>query len=190
MAMKFPAEIKGRLYETIVPVKCGSNRGTAFFIKDDTLLTARHILEDYAVDNEEVFIQFGNKDIKCQVEYIAKEEDPVDVIVLRTDKYKHEQCLPLLSAVFNEERPLCILGYPKELVNGKDLVSIDVHDRIGTTKQEFDTAVVRTDSLKLESYKGFSGSPVLNEKGSVVGITLKRLYGGLGYCSVIVLKNC
>lgn len=98
--MKFPAEIKGRLYETIVPVKCGSNRGTAFFIKDDTLLTARHILEDYAVDNEEVFIQVGNKDIKCQVEYIAKEEDPVDVIVLRTDKYKHEQCLPLLSAVF------------------------------------------------------------------------------------------
>lgn len=189
MAMKFPAEIKGRLYETIVPVKCGSNRGTAFFIKDDTLLTARHILEDYAVDNEEVFVQFGNKDIKCQVEYIAKEEDPVDVIVLRTDKYKHEQCLPLLSAVFNEERPLCILGYPKELVNGKDLVSIDVHDRIGTTKQEFDTAVVRTDSLKLESYKGFSGSPVLNEKGSVVGITLKQLYGGLGYCSVNSIKE-
>jgi hypothetical protein len=189
MAMKFPAEIRDRLYEAIVPVKCGSNRGTAFFIKDDTLLTARHILEDYAVDNEEVFIQVDNKSIKSQVEYIAEEGDPVDVVVLRIDKYKHEQCLPLLSAVFNEERPLCIIGYPKELVNGKELVSIDVHDRIGTTKQEFDTAVVRTDSLKLESYKGFSGSPVLNEKGSVIGITLKQLYGGLGYCSVNSIKE-
>ena len=189
MAMKFPAEIRDRLYATIVPVKCGSNRGTAFFIKDDTLLTARHILGDYAVDNEEVFIQVDNKSITCQIEYIAAEEDPVDVVVLRTDKYKHEQYLPLLSAVFNEERPLCIVGYPKELVNGKELVSIDVHDRIGTTKQEFDTAVVRTDSLELESYKGFSGSPVLNEKGSVIGITLKQLYGGLGYCSVNCIKE-
>ena len=42
--MKFPIEIKKRLYGAIVPVKCGSNRGTAFFINQDTLLTARHIL--------------------------------------------------------------------------------------------------------------------------------------------------
>ncbi len=53
--MKFPIEIKRKLFEAIVPVICGSNKGTAFFIKDDTLLTARHILEDYAVNNEEVF---------------------------------------------------------------------------------------------------------------------------------------
>ena len=79
--------------------------------------------------------------------------------------------------------------YPKELVNGKDIISIDVHDRVSTTTREFDTAVVRTDSLALESYKGFSGSPVLNEKGSVIGITLKQLCGGLGYCSVSSIKE-
>ena len=66
--MNFPIEIKRRLYNTIVPVICGSNRGTAFFIKDDTLLTARHVLGDYAVDNEDVLIQVGNKYIVCQIE--------------------------------------------------------------------------------------------------------------------------
>lgn len=187
--MKFPIEIKRKLFEAIVPVRCGCNRGTAFFIKDDILLTARHILEDYAIDNDEVFIRVDSKLIKCQIEYIAEEEDPIDVVLLRTDTYKHEHWLPLLSAVFNEERALCIMGYPKEIVNGEDIISIDVHDRTGTTRKEFDTAVVRTDSLALESYKGFSGSPVLNEKGSVIGVTLKQLYGSLGYCSVKSIKE-
>ena len=81
------------------------------------------------------------------------------------------------------------MGYPKEIVNGEDIISIDVHDRIGTTRQDFDTAVVRTDSLALESYKGFSGSPVLNEKGSVIGVALKQISGSLGYCSVNSIKE-
>lgn len=187
--MKFPIEIKRRLFEAIVPVICGSNRATAFFIKDDTLLTARHVLENCVIDNEEVFIRVGNKHIKCQIENIAEDEEPVDIVLLRTDAYKHESWLPLLSAVFNEERDSCIMGYPKEIVNGEDIISIDVHDRIGTTRKEFDTAVVRTDSLALESYKGFSGSPVLNEKGSVMGVALKQLYGSLGYCSIRSIKD-
>ena len=55
--MKYPIEIKRKLFEAIVPVQCGNNKGTAFFIKEDTLLTARHIFEDYAIDNEEVYIR-------------------------------------------------------------------------------------------------------------------------------------
>lgn len=179
--MKYPIEIKRKLFEAIVPVQCGNNKGTAFFIKEDTLLTARHIFEDYAIDNEEVYIRVNNKRIKCQIENIVEEENSIDVILLKTDAYKHGYWLSLLSAVFNEERALCIMGYPKEIVNGEDIISIDVHDRIGTTRQDFDTAVVRTDSLALESYKGFSGSPVLNEKGSVIGVALKQISGSLGY---------
>ncbi len=187
--MKYPIEIKRKLFEAIVPVQCGNNKGTAFFIKEDTLLTARHIFEDYAIDNEEVYIRVNNKRIKCQIENIAEEENSIDVILLKIDAYKHGYWLSLLSAVFNEERALCIMGYPKEIVNGEDIISIDVHDRIGTTRQDFDTAVVRTDSLALESYKGFSGSPVLNEKGSVIGVALKQISGSLGYCSVNSIKE-
>lgn len=187
--MKFPIDTKRRLYEAIVPIKCGNNRGTAFFINENTLLTARHILEDNAINNDDVTVKIGNKFLQCIVEPIAEEEEPIDVVLLKTERYRHGYWLPLLAAVFNEERDLCIMGYPREIVNGEDIICIDVHDRIGTTRQDFDTAVVRTDSLALDSYKGFSGSPVLNEMGSVIGVTLKQLYGSLGYCSVNSLKD-
>ena len=66
--MKFPIDTKRGVYEAIVPIICGSNRGTAFFINENTLLTARHILEDNAVNNDDVTVKIGNKFIKCIVE--------------------------------------------------------------------------------------------------------------------------
>ena len=45
--MNFPSKLKSQIYNSIVPIVCGSERGTAFFISPDTLLTARHIIVDY-----------------------------------------------------------------------------------------------------------------------------------------------
>lgn len=187
--MKFSAELKRTLYSAIVPVQCGNNRGTAFFVSDDTLLTARHIIVDNIVCGDDVEIIIGNSYIPCQIEKLGKNEEPIDVILLRVKCNLHCQNLSLLGAVFNEDRDLSVVGYPKELGHGEDLIFIDVRDRIDTTRNAYDTALVRTDSLALSSYKGFSGSPVLNEKGSVIGITLQQLSNGLGYRSIRSIKD-
>lgn len=85
--MKFPIDTKRRLYEAIVPIKCGNNRGTAFFINENTLLTARHILEDNAINNDDVTVKIGNKFLQCIVEPIAEEEEPIDVVLLKTRSF-------------------------------------------------------------------------------------------------------
>ena len=62
------------------------------------------------------------------------------------------------------KKDLCVSWViQKNWSNGKDIISIDVHDRVSTTTREFDTAVVRTDSLALGVLQRFfEGSPVLN----------------------------
>ena len=181
--MKYPIDIRKAIYASVVPVKCDTERGTAFFIAPNTLVTARHIVAQNAVNGVPVIIS-TDKQVLCDVEYIAEEGVNVDVVLLRCKDYQQEDHLKLLAAEFNEDRQLTIVGYPKEFGNCSDIISMEVQDRLGNRKEDYDTTVVRTDSLAFTSYKGFSGSPVLNEKGSVIGITVNQLGGSLGYASI------
>ena len=183
MSMKYPIDIRKAIYASVVPVRCDNERGTAFFIAPDTLVTARHIVAQNAVNSVPVIIS-TDKQVLCDVEYIAEEGVNVDVVLLRCKDYQQEDYLKLLAAEFNEDRQLTIVGYPKEFGNCSDIISMEVQDRLGNRKEDYDTTVVRTDSLAFTSYKGFSGSPVLNEKGSVIGITVNQLGGSLGYVSI------
>lgn len=181
--MKYPIDIRKAIYASVVPVRCDNERETAFFISPDTLVTARHIVAQNAVNGVPVIIS-TDKQVLCDVEYIAEEGVNVDVVLLRCKDYQQEDHLKLLAAEFNEDRQLTIVGYPKEFGNCSDIISMEVQDRLGNRKEDYDTTVVRTDSLAFSSYKGFSGSPVLNEKGSVIGITVNQLGGSLGYASI------
>ena len=40
----------------VVPVWCGSERGTAFFISPTKLLTAFHVVAEYVADDSDIFI--------------------------------------------------------------------------------------------------------------------------------------
>lgn len=183
--MNFSAEIKSKICSSVVSVKCGNAQGTAFFISSDILLTARHIIVDYIESKhaEEITVNVG-KQILCIPILLADEGDNVDVILLKCNNLKNHSYLNLLSANFNEETKLAIVGYPTEFGHCSDLISLDVRNRINVKNQDYDTTVVRSDALSFTTYKGFSGSPVINEKGSVVGVVLKQQNQGISYLSI------
>ena len=176
----------------VVPLFCGSYiSGTAFFISPTHLLTAGHVLAEYYLDEEATVAVVVEDDYKtCRV--LAHQDIP-DVAILECDNYicPNEFVLPLLSTKFREGIDLLIVGYPRELGNGVDYFGVTVKNsrEKANLKGGFDRMVVRTDSFGFNSYEGFSGSPVINDFGMVVGIETDQLYYSLGYLSITAIKD-
>lgn len=170
----------------IVPVVCESRKGTAFFIAPGLLLTARHTVVDSEPDDYSTYIIVGGKKVFCDVEYFTKD---VDVALLLTKEYSqdYDYCLPLLAGDMIIQE-LNIIGYPEELGNCIDYFIIKVENwkESVNISRGFDIFVRRLENNVFQSYRGFSGSPVINHNGQVVGVVTDQFTGTLGYLS---LKN-
>lgn len=168
----------------VVPVWCGSEKGTAFFISPTKLLTAFHVVAEYVADDSEIFISVNGITAECTCEELAKDRD---IAILTCVSYINE-CSPysLLASDCRKGQVLSIVGYPEELGNGIDAFSFSVVNvrTITSIPNQFDIVVRRIDTFALSTYMGMSGSPVVNDFGSVVGIVTDELYNSLGYTSI------
>ena len=168
----------------VVPVWCGSERGTAFFISPTKLLTAFHVVAEYVADDSDIFISVNGITTECTCEELAKGKD---IAILNCVDYSNEcTSLQLLASDCRKGQVLSIVGYPEELGNGIDAFSFSVMNvrTITSIPNQFDIVVRRIDTLALSTYMGMSGSPVINDFGSVVGVVTDELYNSLGYTSI------
>lgn len=187
---------KQRLYG-IVPVRCGSKRGTAFLLKDGKLLTAVHVVVEHFAHHSPVLVYYelGNP-TRYKAEYVDR-EGMKDVAVLLQDdlqetaEYAADMYLPLLSIPFEHSKTmnLSVIGYPNEMGHGTSLTEIKVKAYTKIEHQKYDVLTVREGNFALKSYGGFSGSPVVNESGYVVGVVSTENYGKLTYCSIESVKT-
>lgn len=181
---------------SVVPIKCGGKMGTAFFVNSNQLLTANHILSSY-IDNSEqykIMVCIMDEWVECSVAYNFQ---PLDVVLLHCSKpnigdYK----LQLLLSDCLEGEKLKIVGFPQEIGNGVDYFGVDIRnsrhlkkDGKDDTSRGFNVVAIRTDELNLSSYGGFSGSPVLNVNGDVVGIATDQYFNTLGYTSIKIIND-
>ena len=176
----------------VVPLFCVSYvSGTAFFVTSKHLLTAGHVIAEYILNNEAMVAVVIEGEYKvCRV---LVHHDIPDVAILECVDYicPNEYVMPLLASKFKEGLDLLIVGFPRELGNGVDYFGVTVKNsrKKANLKGGFDRMVVRTDSFGFNSYEGFSGSPVINEFGMVVGIETDQLYYSLGYLSIEAIKE-
>ena len=181
---------------SVVPIKCGGKMGTAFFVNSNQLLTANHILSSY-IDNSEqykIMVCIMDEWVECSVAYNFQ---PLDVVLLHCSKPNiGDNKLQLLLSDCLEGEKLKIVGFPQEIGNGVDYFGVDIRnsrhlkkDGKDDTSRGFNVVAIRTDELNFSSYGGFSGSPVLNVNGDVVGIATDQYFNTLGYTSIKIIND-
>lgn len=177
-------EFAGR---SIVPVLCGEDiQGTAFFISSTHLLTAGHVIGPHiAFSSIPIFIKIGNEYVPCKL--ISNDNEP-DYALLECIDYEcpEEYILEIVGGSFRKNQQCVIIGYPMELGNGHDYYAVEVKNirKKDNLMGGFDRIVLRTDYLGFHSYCGFSGSPVFNKSGKVIGLQTDQLFNSLGYASI------
>lgn len=179
--------------KSIVPLKCGNMSGTAFFISRTQLLTATHLLGDAIEQNAVITVKINHeKWVECSIASRLEDNgNPSDVTLLNYSEKAEYPPLELLSSSFHDGEDLKIIGYPMEIGNGFDYFGLNIraihkiNDDIALQSGlTYDVVAVRNDLLDLYSYGGFSGSPILNEYGKVVGVATDQLYNSLSFTSI------
>lgn len=176
----------------VVPVECGTHHGTSFFIAPSLLLTARHVVLDMRAEErlELFYVIVNGQKVFC---YYTDVKKNVDVALLHTIDFSQDKncCLPLLAGSMIIQQ-LDILGYPQEIGNGIDYFNVKVEnykELQNYRAKGFNIVVRRLDNNMLNSYRGFSGSPVINQNGQAIGVVTDQFTGTLGYSSILLIKE-
>lgn len=173
--------------KSVVPVTCGSSMGTAFYIGENRFLTAWHVVAEAESQEQPISLLIEGVTKYCR---LNKLED-MDVALLTCENELPDiRPIGLLKTNFREDE-FEIIGYPQELGNGIDYFGVRVKNlkELKDYKKGFDVMVLRTDPFGFHSYSGFSGAPVLNQKGVAVGVVTDQMYNTLGYTSIKSISN-
>ena len=87
MKMNTHLNIENIAGSIIVPVWCGSERGTAFFISPTKLLTAFHVIAGYVADGSNIYIDVNGISTECTCEELVKGKD---IAILTCVDYTNE----------------------------------------------------------------------------------------------------
>ena len=175
------------------PCRTSTTQGTAFYVGNNKLLTARHVVLDILYQNsgEWAYVEIYGNNIKCKAIEIGNPQFSKDVALLEiVDNIATLglKALTLTESDHYNHRDLLVVGFPKEAFDGKSRVELKFKERIELTSPHpfYDDIITFSDDLDLSSYEGISGSPVLNGLGSVVGIATYQHNHMIGY---IPIKN-
>lgn len=189
--------LKGKAVETlIVPVYCESEQGTAFFVSETNLLTARHVVSSY-FQNEDartpIYIKVESRTLLCKGEDLSMPGNAIDLALLTIvseEDYHASEYMTLLCDEYVKDMPLHVYGYPQEVAMGCSLVDVKVRNQLEIVKGVWnDRALICDDKLAILNFDGLSGSPVVSMSGRVVGIVVLQINATLSYLSISKAKE-
>ena len=159
------AEIK-KYKEAVVVIETEESKGTGFAISEDgTILTNEHVVDG----NDKVTVAFPNHGLYTG--NVMEKYPEIDIAVVQVEEV--EEALPFLSIdehpTFEADEHIYFIGNPLQFTGiANEGTIIDY-----TNVKSKELPVLMLDA---PVYRGNSGSPVINEKGDVIGVVFATLH--------------
>jgi hypothetical protein len=130
-------------------------RGSGFFIDTEKILTCEHVIEGaYSVK-----IEYGKSD--CTKVIILKKDENSDLALLKVNCPSEVGFLTLEKEEEKLNQRIVVIGYPDR--------SVKFFSEGSVIKDEMEDGIHKI-QISAATYRGMSGSPVLNLKGRIIGV--------------------
>jgi S1-C subfamily serine protease len=152
--------LEDRALASTVYVGVGKGHGTGFVVGPDRIITAAHVVKDA----EKVTIKFSNT-VEIDAKVLWKGEGANDVALLEADT-RGRPAMPLTCSKPQRGEQVMVFGHPKFMTN------VATYGRVAGFVTEPELLKEEADAVILDVTlaPGNSGGPVLDQRGSVVGI--------------------
>jgi hypothetical protein len=173
---------------SVCKINCGNDKGTGFLITNDLILTMKHVIAEAIIDNKtNINVSFLPNISEKHEAVLITYDDDIDIAIIKLQNQLNLEPLKLLKVPIFSEEKWYSFGFP-DTENGS-LVGESLE---GTIKRYFtihqliihDTDLNCVPFFPNGEYKGFSGSPVFDEKGNVFSILRRKLNKSLGAISI------
>lgn len=164
-------------------VECGTERGTAFFVDVNRLLTAFHVVGS-ALNGNSIYVEIEEKEYECELTIVKHGKD-IAILKLKDVAVSHKYG-SLLSMPIEAKTHFRFWGYPSTLIGqaAGQSVKIRVDETYKALNGDFDAYAVFEDEKHLTEYAGFSGSPVYTDGDKIIGIVTNILDSHIGFISI------
>lgn len=179
---------------SILPVKCGQTQGTCFVTSGGVIITAHHVVSDFFRNGIKPIIEFADRKYECDNAELLKKG--IDIVILYCKKLLMDMTqveglvlLPTPPAKMIDQQHT-IVGYPQEIGLGSNLIEITVEPKATLSqKRDYDVVTMRSDNFSFTRYDGFSGSPVVNKLGYVVGAAVVEVSNKIAFVSIDSIRT-
>ena len=154
------------MQESSVLILCGADQGTGFFIKEDLVLTARHVVADCLDDDAEIIIEKG----VYSRDSIVAENLQLDVCLIKVKKLS-KGFLPISNSSFSYNQLCSTFGFPYAGSGHGSHLEARIN-QIGVEGQ-WDFSFTAKEVNEDVSYDGLSGGAVIS-RGQAIGIVLRQ----------------
>ena len=192
------SEEKRLLENSVVKVICENTKGepieygSGFFVDDDIVITAHHVIEAYNQDKSEYLINVEfNQQIYTVKEVIAEKEDPIAILKLEKKVVGINVFKFVSGYEIKRGTKYYALGYPKSDSGSIKYCASGTVMTANADETHIDWNLDLT--TRLDDYHGLSGAPVVID-GLIVGIVQRQITSDnsavlLGISSINILRE-